>query len=122
MSSDSKQLLVVVGAPPFNATRARDALDFVLTAAAFEMGIGVLFRDDAVYQLLPSQQAEAIECKSLAANLQVLPLYDVSQLFVSARALQERGIAPDNLLLPVVPLDEAATADLFHQYAQILSF
>ncbi|WP_210395078.1 sulfurtransferase complex subunit TusC [Motiliproteus sediminis] len=122
MSTPDKQLLVVVGAGPHNATRARDALDLVLTSAAFEIGVGILFRDDAVYQLLPQQQADAIDAKSLAANLQALPLYDVEQLYAPRSALEARGLDPDNLLLPVQLLDDNATAALLHSYGQILSF
>jgi len=122
MSGDAKSLLVVVNAAPYHSTRARDALDLVLTAAAFEIPLTLLFCGDAVYQLLPQQQPQAIGQKDLSATLPVLPLYDVKRIYVEQQALAERGLCVEELILPVEPLSTTAAAALFHQHDQIVSF
>jgi len=122
MNVHTKTLLVVINASPYRSTRARDALDLVLTAAAFEIPLTLLFCGDGVFQLVADQRAAAIGHKDLAATLPVLPLYDVKRICVEQAALAERDLDPAQLLLPVEVLGSAEAAALFHHHDQILSF
>lgn len=122
MSASSRSLLVVCTSSPYRSTRARDGLDLVLTAAAFEVPVTLFFCGDGIYQLLAQQQAGLIGHKDLSATLPVLPLYDVERIYVAEQDLQARGIDPASLLLPAEPLTAADAAALFHQHDQILSF
>lgn len=121
MSHERKSLLVVINASPYRSLRARDALDLVLTAAAFEIPVSLLFCGDAVFQLI-EQNPTAIEQKKIAATLPALALYDVERIYVEQEALAERAIEPDALIMPVIPVNHSEAAKLFHQHDQILSF
>lgn len=121
MSSPSR-LLVVLNSSPYQSARARDALDVVLTAAAFEVPVALLFCGDATYQLLRDQEPEAAGHKDLSATLPVLPLYDVQNLYAEQSALEERGISLDQVVLGVEPLPREEVAALFHRFPRILSF
>ncbi|MBY4677193.1 sulfurtransferase complex subunit TusC [Marinobacterium arenosum] len=118
----TKSFLIINRRPPYASNLAREALDSALTVAVFEQPVAILFLSDAVYQLLPDQQPAAIGQKSLAANLQVLPMYDIEQLYVSARALAERGLSTDQLAVPVTELDDDAVQTLIKQHDVVLNF
>ncbi len=117
-----KSLLVVSRQAPWSGLVAREALDLVLAGGAFDLPLGLLFLDDGVFQLLPLQQAAALQQKDLSANLQALPMFGVESLFVSARSLLERGLENSSLSLPAEVLDDCQIRDLFERYDQVVTF
>lgn len=114
----SKSLLVISRQAPWSGPSAREALDIVLAGGAFDLPIGVLFLDDGVFQLAPSQNAKALQQKDLSANLQALELFGVEDVFACRQSLAERGLAsPDN----AQPLDSAQIAGLIERYHQVIT-
>jgi tRNA 2-thiouridine synthesizing protein C len=120
--SEPKRFLVISRRPPYGSSHARDALDTALTTAVFEQPVAMLFLDDGVFQLVREQQPAAIQQKNLGATLSALPMYDIEQLYVCARALHERGLSAEHCVLPVQPLDSAAIAQLIQHHDVVLSF
>ncbi|OMH32684.1 sulfurtransferase complex subunit TusC [Motiliproteus sp. MSK22-1] len=122
MTDKKQSILAVLTKPPYGGTTAKEALDAVLTAAAFEVPVSVLFMDDAVFQLLPEQKTEGIEVKCLATTLPVLPMYDVEHIYVDRKALVDRGIDAEQLILSVQPVETDTLRSLFQNHSRILSF
>ncbi|WP_207061140.1 sulfurtransferase complex subunit TusC [Motiliproteus sp. SC1-56] len=122
MQEADKSLLVVVRHGPYQGQLAREALDAVLTAAAFEQPVSLLFMDDGVFQLTPNQDGSAIDAKNLATMLAVLPMYDVDRVYVELDSLNLRAISPESLTLPATPVGGHALRDLFVNNAHLLSF
>ncbi len=120
--SEQKRTLVVLTKAPYQGQMAREALDVILTSAAFETPLSVLFTGDAVYQLLNAQHAEAINAKSMSASLPVLPVYDVENLFVDADSAAARGLTASDFLMPVKALELHNVQALFHEHDRVLSF
>jgi len=118
----SKSFLIVSRRAPYASNHAREALDAALTAAIFEQDVAMLFLSDGVYQLLNNQQPGTIGQKNLGANLQVLPMYDIEKLYVSKRALDERSLTTDQLVVPVQALDDAEINTLIKQQDLVLNF
>lgn len=87
--------------PPYNGTRVQETLDMVLTAAAFDQQVSMLFCDDGVLQLVRNQEPQALELKNTARILDVLEMYDVRNLYVESESLIARGLAGTDLVLPV---------------------
>ncbi|MEH6813984.1 MAG: sulfurtransferase complex subunit TusC, partial [Motiliproteus sp.] len=112
----------VMRSAPYSNQTAKEALDAVLTGAAFEIPLALLFMDDGVYQLLPEQNGTAIHAKNLPSTLSVLPMYDVEKIYVEASSLIDRGIKAESLILPVEVVDSAEVKALFADHDQILSF
>jgi len=117
-----KKILFVNTRAPYGSSMARDALDALLAASAYEQDLSVLFLGEAVFQLLRNQNPEAIGMKNLAATLPVLPMYDIKQIFVQASALFTRGLSIDDLALPAKALSEDEIAALMGTQGAILSF
>ncbi|WP_299203393.1 sulfurtransferase complex subunit TusC [uncultured Amphritea sp.] len=122
MSDTKKSFLIINRKAPYGSSAARDALDVALTISVFEQPLSLLFMDDAVLQLLPAHNAAAIGQKNLSANLSMLEMYDIDQLYVCQRALEQRGIRPDDIELNIILLDQSGIAALIKKQDQVLSF
>ena len=95
----SKSLLIISRQAPWSGPSAREALDIALAGGAFDLPLALLFLDDGVLQLCPTQQPALLQQKDLSANLQALPMFGVEELFVCANSAAERGLAPGTLAL-----------------------
>ena len=117
-----KKIAVVCRQPPYGSSLAREALDAAMAAAAFDQQVSLIFVGDGVWQLCRQQQPEAIDQRSFEKQLALLPLYEVEQLFADVDALRARGLAADDLSLPVKLLEPQAVATLLRQQDVVLSF
>lgn len=115
-----KSLLIISRHPP-DRQQAREALDVALSAAAFGIPCGMLFMDDGVFQLMKGQDFTQIDQKSLAANLQALPLYGVEDILVCQHSLGERGLQGSQCLLDARVVSNAEIASLLENYDQIVT-
>ncbi|MDH0499535.1 sulfurtransferase complex subunit TusC [Stutzerimonas stutzeri] len=117
----ARSLLIISRQAPWSGPSAREALDIVLAGGAFELPLGLLFLDDGVFQLAPTQLAASVEQKDLTANLQALPLFGIDALFAARRSLSERQLAESTLALPVEVLDEAGLRALINRYDHVIT-
>ncbi|PRB76204.1 sulfurtransferase complex subunit TusC [Pseudomonas sp. MYb185] len=115
-----KSLLIISRHPPARQP-AREALDVALAAAAFGVPCGILFMDDGVFQLMKGQDAAQIKQKSLAANLQALPLFGVEDVLVCQHSLGERGLQANQCMLDAQVVNNAEIATLLEHYDQIVT-
>ncbi|SDS15610.1 tRNA 2-thiouridine synthesizing protein C [Halopseudomonas litoralis] len=115
-----KSLLIITRQPPARQS-AREALDVALAAAAFGVPCGILFMDDGIFQLMRGQDAGQIGQKSLAANLQALPLYGVEDILVCQHSLGERGLHANQCMLEARAVNNAEIATLLEHYEQVVS-
>jgi len=117
----ARSLLIISRQAPWSGPSAREALDIVLAGGAFELPLGLLFLDDGVFQLAPTQLAASVEQKDLTANLQALPLFGIDALFAARRSLSERQLAESTLALPVEVLDDADLCALINRYDHVIT-
>jgi tRNA 2-thiouridine synthesizing protein C len=97
-------------------------LDVALAAAAFDQHINTLFMDDGVWQLLPDQNAGAIDSKNVHSTLQSLPLYDLESFHVDSHSLAARRLEPAQLDGELVLLEPAELAEFIDSHDQVMSF
>ena len=119
----TKKLLFISRHAPYGSSLAKDALDAVLAASAYDQQLSLLFMDDGVFQLLKNQYADQIAQKSFAAILPALQLYDVNLMYVHRESLEKRQITINELVLDSVQIiDSTAVSSLLAQQDQLLSF
>lgn len=82
---------------PYNSANAREALDLILALAAVEHHVSVVFTEDAVYQLLPSNHSSPV-LKTFQKSFGLFGLYDIENCLVCADSLARRGLS--ELTLP----------------------
>ena len=118
-----KKLLFIHRHAPYGSSLAKDGLDAILAASAYDQNISVLFMDDGVFQLLKQQSATEIHQKNFSAMLPALSLYEINSIYVHAESLPRRQITKDELILDGVQLiDSSAISSLLTQQDQLLSF
>jgi tRNA 2-thiouridine synthesizing protein C len=105
---DRKRLLFLLRQPPYGTSHALEALESVLVAGVFEQEVSVLFRDDGVWQLASDQRGDVLGTRTVSNVVQALPQYEIENLYVCAASLASRGLAADDLVLPVDALDATA--------------
>ena len=84
--------------------------------------VSVLFQGDGVWQLMSHQQGQALERKTLLAQLGALPLYDIEHLYADAASLRERGLQADALGLAVQALEADDIRALIAAHDHVLRF
>ncbi len=117
-----KSVLFLMRKPPYSSMAAREGIDAVLATAAFGVTTGVLFMDDGVSQILHQQQPDPGYLKRTAPMFEALDMYGVESVYVCQKSLQQRGLTPDQLLVPAAPLDAQGIQMLFSQFDHVLTF
>jgi tRNA 2-thiouridine synthesizing protein C len=110
-----KSYLFVLRKPAHSGSAVQEMLDIILTAAAFDQQVSLLLLDDGVFQLKSGQQPERLAMKDTSAIFKALEIYDVRNVYVEQESLQERGLKPSDLCLPVIPLPRNHIAKLMKQ-------
>lgn len=107
---------------PYGTVYALESLEVVLIAATFDQDVSLAFLDDGVYELVKGQQTKAIAQKNFSPTYRALEGYDVEKLYVERESLQARGLAVDDLLVPVEVLSSAQMGALMAEQDVVLSF
>lgn len=110
-----RRMLFVINQSPQAGPAARERLDQVLMALAFDQEVRVVFVADGVWQLMSGQAPGGF-----AAGYKSLALYGVAAVLVEREALAERGIDAADLLLPVEVISRKAVTDLMHSQDLLL--
>jgi tRNA 2-thiouridine synthesizing protein C len=105
---NARRILFVIAHPPRRGALALETLDELLVGAAFEQKVSVLFVGDGVYQLLDNQAA----LDNGSRGYRALPTYEVEDVYVEKRAMQQRGLLLDALALPARVLSRRAIQSL----------
>ncbi|MGR9114614.1 MAG: sulfurtransferase complex subunit TusC [Gammaproteobacteria bacterium] len=96
-----KKYLFVIRKPAHDGVLVQETLDIVLTIAAFDQSVSLLLLDDGVFQLKKGQHPETYGMKDTASIYKALEIYEVKSIYTEVESLQERGLKPGDLCLPV---------------------
>ena len=117
-----KKFLYVNRRAPYGSIYALESLEVVLIGAAFEQDVSMAFIDDGVYQLMKGQDTKDVDMKNFSPTYRALEMYDVEKLYVDKVSMDDRGLTPEDLIVPVEVLDTQQLADLMEEQEVILSF
>ncbi|MFT5592745.1 MAG: tRNA 2-thiouridine synthesizing protein C [Oceanicoccus sp.] len=121
-TNTAHDILILQRHAPYGSSIAREGLDFVLTSAAYDQNLTLLFLGDGVFQLLCHQDSKAIELKNHASALEVLPLYDVENIFVVKEDLEERAIDASQIMNSASIITRDQGKLLIKQHKKIIGF
>lgn len=116
-----KKILFIMHTTPHSGIQLQEKLDLILTIAAFDQAVSLIFLDDGVFQLKRGQNPKKQGLKDTAAIFNALEIYDVNQLYIEAESLQERGLKPGDLGLPLQEIYRKDVNWLMKQYDVIIS-
>jgi len=118
----SNSMLFIMRHSPYGSNLAREALEAVLAFGAFEQQVSVLFMDDGVFQLTCDHQPHAIQQKNHSSMLQALPMYDITNLYIEASSLSDRGLSELSLPNGSSIISSAEISQLINRHNKVLSF
>jgi tRNA 2-thiouridine synthesizing protein C len=121
MGPTRKKFLFVMQRAPHGSCYAQEALDLLLTTAAFEQAVSVLLLDDGVFLIKKGQQPDRIDSKDIAPVFLSLEIYEVHRVFVEQESLQERGLKPNDLLLPVETIPRCRVGTLIARHDRVVN-
>ncbi len=116
------KILIIARTAPYGSSLAREGLDYVLTSAAYDQDICLLFIGDGLFQLMKQQQPQQINLKSQIAAMEILPLYDIENLFAVEEDLIERNINTEELGMEVKIIKRSEVSQLIDSQDKVLSF
>lgn len=121
-SASTQQVLFIASRSPWAGAAPAAGADLLMTVAVFEQPVSVVFCGDGVWQLLAEQDGSGLGLKTLARIFPAFELYDIKRIYVSAAALRERALTPQDLVVDVAPLGDAEVQALIANSKAVFVF
>ena len=118
----TKKILIIQRTAPYGSSLAREGLDYVLTSAAYDQDISLLFLGDGVFQLLKNQHPQDINLKPQGSALEILPLYEIDQIYAVKEDLAERRLLETEFVLPINIMSREKVSILIKQQDKVMCF
>ena len=99
----------------------QETLDVILTTAAFDQSVAILFLDTGVFNLKNNQQATQYAIKDTNAIFAALELYDVQDFYAEVESLHNYGVDQFDLSLQVQLLFRANLSAFIKQFDIVYS-
>lgn len=111
------RILYIIQSTPYTSNWSQEAVDIVMAAAAFEIGISIVFADNGLLQLCPAQPGQGV--RNLQNRWSLLEMYDVDKVyhFASSDRTQNYLTKIDN----PKPIDQAQLQSLIALHKQIVT-
>lgn len=117
-----KKFMYINRRAPYGTIYALEGLEVVLIGAAFEQDVSMVFLDDGVFQIKKGQDTGQSNMKNFSPAYRALEMHDVEKLYVEKESLEQRGLTPDDLIVPVEVISGSELADLMEQQDVILNY
>jgi len=121
-NNQTHDILILQRQAPYGSSLGREGIDYALTSAAYDQNISVLFLGDGVFQTLSHQNSQGIHLKNHGGALEVLPLYDIENLFVVEEDLIERGISTEQVMKSISIISRSKSNEMIHAHKKIVGF
>jgi tRNA 2-thiouridine synthesizing protein C len=117
----ARRFLFAISELPYDGCDAQEGIDLILSAAAFDQSVSLLFLDDGVFQLHKNQSPQKPGPKQLAPAFGTFELYGVQDVWVEAESLLERGMSPEDLVIPVTEISRDGVSELLGTHEIVVS-
>ncbi len=118
----NKSLALLNSKAPFTDTSGKDSLDIALIFGSFEQAVSLFFQGDGVWQLINGQNGEVISVKDYLKTFAAFEFYDIENIYVSEKSLQERNLTNHFHIDEVQVLEPSAFANKLSSHQTILRF
>lgn len=116
---NTRRFLFLLRRPPQGGVIDSELFDQMLTLAAFDQAITVLFVDDGVYRLT-RETGEPVPTMEPAGLLELLAFYDIESIWVEEESLVQRDMNLDEARLSVRTILREDVAGLLARHDAIL--
>nr|CRH05014.1 Intracellular sulfur oxidation protein dsrF/TusC [Candidatus Magnetococcus massalia] len=133
MSDDIKKIMFTVRKAPHGSIYVYEGLEVKLIMAAYDADISLVFMDDGVFALRAGQDTKELGIKGFEATYGVMVDYEIENVFVDRKSLEDRGMTEEDLLFigededteePIRPkiVDSADISKMMAEQHNILPF
>ena len=105
MNAQSPRFLFLITRPPLPSRPMQETLDRILTAAAYDLHVSVLFCGEGIYQVVGNAGRESGERPSWLASVRTLDLYEINRVLVDGASLRARGFQEHDLAISAQVID-----------------
>lgn len=119
--NNAKALYIFTTAPYSNAV-GQEGLDAVLTGAAFDLDISVLFLHNGVFQIKKGQDNSASELKQVTKTFAALNDFGVDKLYAYDISLAAAGLSEQQLFVDVEVVKHGFIRGLIKQSTRVFTF
>ncbi|MFA0054038.1 sulfurtransferase complex subunit TusC [Vibrio echinoideorum] len=116
------KLAFIFNSFPHTTVAGREGLDALLAASAYSEDITVFFVGNGVTQLLKAQLPNETLSRDYISAFKLMDLYDIEQVYVCQRSLNQFGLSTDNLLIDVTALETDELTQKLALCQQVLTF
>ncbi len=116
-----KKCLFILRQAAHSGNTLQETLDVILTTAAFDQSVAILFLDAGVFHLKNNQQASVYSIKDTSAIFAALELYDVQGFYGEVESLQNYGVDHLDLSLKVQLILRANLSAFINQFDIVYS-
>jgi tRNA 2-thiouridine synthesizing protein C len=131
--SNPYKLMITIRKAPHGSIYVQEAIEVMFIMASFEMNLSIVFLDDGVYSLKQGQNTKELGIKGFSASLGALADWDVKNVYVDSRSMQDRNIDSSDLItigeddeteeiLHPQVIDTDELSKMMHSQDSILSF
>jgi len=99
------KLLIISTQAPYVTSAAQDALEAALAASNVGVEVTFVFAQRGLYQLLNGQDSVRVQKKSIAKQIEVLPLYDIDAIYYVKEDISDRMLSSHALTLTAQSID-----------------
>jgi len=118
----NKSLALLNSKAPYSNSAGKDSLDIALIFGSFEQAVSLFFQGDGVWQLISGQDGEVISVKDYLKTFAAFEFYDIENVYVSKKSLQERNLASHFHIDGVQVLEQSEFATKLKSHQTILRF
>lgn len=102
----NKSIAIINASAPFTKANGKEALDVALIFGSFEQKVSLFFQGDGVWQLVDQQSPENLHIKNYLKTFSALTFYDIEDIYVCEKSLNERGISGNFHIENITKLSE----------------
>lgn len=116
------KIMFVCRQAPYGTVYAYEGLEVMLIFAAYEQEYAAAFVDDGVLDLKKNKDASGLGMKEFSTTYRVMEDYGIERVYVDGQSLKERGLTPEDLMIPVEVVDRNAIAKVMAEQDVVIPF
>ena len=118
----SNSIAIINKSAPYGSSHATESLDLAMIAGTFGQDISVYFFGDAVFQLIEQQKPQTKGVKNLSKVIKSLIFFDIENIYVCQKSMQERSIQLSELCVDATPLSNDDLKASINKHSCIMVF
>jgi len=118
----TKRILIICRKPPYGSSLGREALDIALASSVFDQSLSILFTGEGVWQLHKGQKGQQVDQKGYDKLLSAFPLYEINDLYVDAKSIEQRQLTQDDFVVDTQTLNSDEVKQLMAEHDVLLNF